>query len=449
MDLVDVEHDLRAHLHSRPTPRAPEGLVESTRALHRQRRRTQAGVVATGLAVALLFGGVPALRAALPLPGGSDVAAPSTPARTSPDPLASLFDLPVRGPLADDTGWLTAVAALPWEADGSGPLPQTRRVAWAGDVGTERIAMLLGRGNAQAPLVTWFTGPAGAAPEQMTQVTSVSTVAQNQPLAFADVPDGASAGVLVVVGSPGDTAEYLAGTAVSADGRRQEVRQQLPSVDGVAAAEVDGPFDLSTGARVVVSRDGRRVDTMSYLSTDRADAAVQALARGVSDPRGLAARVSAAAVGAAFSSGRATYGSGLDGATPVLLTAGPTAGGGELVLIGWTFRSGATVLAAAVTEVTADGSGSSSWALDPQPAGVPLVDQPVAVLFDTDLALSGPSGAVTAEAVAPGGALLTTLALESGSGTWGMGDGPTPATVRFLDAAGTALAEVRVTTSNG
>ena len=56
MDLTHVEDDLRAHLHSVPTPRAPGGLADAVRARHRSQRRQQAAVVGVGLAVALVFG---------------------------------------------------------------------------------------------------------------------------------------------------------------------------------------------------------------------------------------------------------------------------------------------------------------------------------------------------------------------------------------------------------
>ena len=449
MDLTHVEDDLRAHFSGLETPRAPGGLVDAVRARHRHQRRQQAVVVGVGLAVALVFGSVPVLRGLVPdAPTAQDVAAPSSRPARGP---SVLYDVPARGPLAEDAGWLAAMTAVPWQTtamDTETPAPvDTHRVTWAGDVGGTRVAFVLGQADARVQ-GAWFTGPAGAAPAEMEQATGLQQLAGGMPLVFVDAPEGTGNGVLVVVGLPGDTAEYVAGTTVSADGQQQEVREPLPGADGVAAAELDGPLDVTDGTRVVVSRAGRTVDSMAYVSTDRADAVVQALVAELDDPRGLAPRVSAETVRSVASTGRRTYGTGLDGATPVLLAAGPTAGGGELALVGWTFGSGATVLAAAASETSADGSATSSlWTLDPQPAGVPLADQPVAVLLADDLALSGPSGAVTAEARDAGGALLATLPLASGSGTGSAG--PDPATVRFLDAAGTVLAGVPVTRNDG
>ncbi|MGY1856099.1 hypothetical protein [Modestobacter sp. SYSU DS0290] len=446
MDLIDVEIELRSHLANRPTPLAPDprDLVTRTRDRHRRRRRHQAAVAGVGLSVALVFGAVPVVGALLPEPGTAvDAAAPSRGVSTQ-----SLYDLPTRGPLADDSAWLQAVAALPWRADeldpDTPPPVDSRRVAWAGDVAGVRVAFVLGSADGRLS-GTWFTGPAGAVPAAMTQATGGQRVVRNQPLGFLDVPAGGSSGVLVVVGLPGDTVELVDGTTVTADGEERVDRRPLPGEDGVAAGRISTLRGLAHGVRAVVSRNGQELDSMSYVSSDRATAIARSPVEGLTDPRGVRSRVSAETLQQVLGTVVGAYGSGMDGATPVLLAAGPT-GSGELVLAGITFRSGATVLVVGATRLKADGAttGSASTA-DPQPAGVPLVDQLLAVPLGGDLALSGPRDAAVAEVLDGDGALLTTLPLVAGSGVGSAGDGPAAASVRFLAADGTVLAEAPVT----
>ncbi|MGY2080916.1 hypothetical protein [Modestobacter sp. SYSU DS0657] len=446
MDLIDVETELRSHLANRPAPLAPDprDLVTRTRDRHRRRRRHQAVVAGVGLSVALVFGSVPVVGALLPEPRtAGDAAAPSRTVTTT-----SLYDVPVRGALADDAAWLQAVAALPWRSDefdpDTPPPVDSHRVAWAGDVAGTRIALVLGSQDGRLT-GTWFTGPDGAAPGELTQATGVQRLLRNQPVAFVDVPDGRSSGVLVVVGLPGDTVEYVDGTTVTASGEEQVERRQLPGEDGVAAGEISGPRGLPLGVRAVVLRNGQELDSMSYMTTDRADAVAQTPAEGLTDPRGLRSRVSEQAVQTVLGMAVRTYGPGLDGATPVLLAAGST-GSGEMVLAGFTFRSGATLLVVGSTRHGVDGSttGSASTA-DPQPAGVPLTDQLLAVPLDGDLALSGPPDAAVAEVLDAAGARLVTVPLVSGSGVGTAGDGPAAATVRFLGADGSVLAQAPVT----
>ncbi|MGY1748629.1 hypothetical protein [Modestobacter sp. SYSU DS0511] len=442
MDLIDVETELRSHLANRPTPRAPGDLAARTRLRHRRQRRQQAAVVGVGLAVALVFGSVPVLRGLLPETGTTqDVAAPSRGVSTQ-----NLYDLPARGALADDAAWLQAVAALPWEPDeldpAAPPPADSHRVAWADDVDGVRIAFVLGSADGRIS-GTWFTGPAGAEPAEMTQATGVQRLVRNQPTGLVDVPAGGSSGLLVVVGLPGDTVEYVDGTTVTATGEERVDRREMPGADGVAAGAIGEPRGTPP-MHVAVQRNGQPVDSMSLTMTDRAEAVLPAPVE-FTDPRGLGSRVSEQAVQQVLQTAVGAYGSGFDGATPVLLAAGPT-GTGEMVLAGVTFRSGATLLVVGSTRHGADGSttGSTSTA-DPQPVGTPLTDQLLAVPLDGDLALSGPPDAAVAEVLDAAGARLVTVPLSRGSGVGTAGDGPAAATVRFLGANGSVLAAAPVT----
>lgn len=438
MDPIDVETELRSHLATRPVPRAPGDLAERTRARHRRQRRQQAAVVGVGLAVALVFGSVPVLRGLLPdVRTTADVAAPS---RAS---APTLYELPTRGALAGDTAWLQAVAALPWRTDeldpDVAPPVGSHRVSWAGDVAGVRIALVLGRVEARVS-GAWFTGPAGAEPAEMTEATPVARISPREPLALVDAPGSGASGVLVVVGLPGDTVEYLDGTTVTAAGEEVGNRRRLLDEDGVATGGISAPRGSGSSVRISVQRNGRQV-SMSYTLTDRAEAIAQAPVEGLTDPRALRPRVSEDAVQSLLQMAAGTYGPGLDGATPVLLAAGRTGDDQEeMVLAGFTFRSGATVLVVGSTQITADGTTGSTATLAPRPAGTPLPDQVLAVLLDEDVALSGPSDAVTAEVLGRDGAVLGTVPLTAGSGV-----SSTEGTdVRFLGVDGAVLAEVAV-----
>ncbi|MBB3677470.1 hypothetical protein [Modestobacter versicolor] len=440
MDLLDVESELRSHLTTRPAPRAPEGLVERTRVLHRRRRRHQAAVAGAGLAVALLFGSVPVLRAALPDVGTADDAA--APPRVATQ---SLYELPTRGSLAGDAAWLQGVAALPWRADeleeGTSPPVGSHRVTWAGDVAGSRVALVLGDQDGRLS-GTWFTGPAGAEPGGMTQATGAYRVLRNQPLTLVDAPDGGASGLLVVVGLPGDTVEYVAGTTVTAAGTEQVDRRQLPGADGAAAGAIGDPRALAGRPRVAVLRGGQELSSMSYALTDRAEAFVQAPVEPLADPRGLRGRVSEELLQSTLRSAVSLYGIDTDVSTPVLLAAAPSSDGqGGTVLVGLTFPSGATLLSVGSSAVTSDQSSVSTHT-GTQPAGTPLPDQVLAVPLGGRVALSGPADAVSAELLGADGAPLATVPLSAGSGVGTTGSTATAA--RFRGADGTVLAEVGV-----
>lgn len=442
MDLLDVETELRTHLATRPAPRAPEGLVERTRVLHRRRRRHQAAVVGVGLAVALLFGSVPVLRAALPDVGRSDTAAPST------SGLPSLYDLPTRGSLAEDSGWLADVAALPWEQEAlvdqhTLPPVGSHRVVYAADVQDTRVALVMGQDDGSLASA-WFTGSAGADPDELTQAAVSVLAYPDQPITLLDVADGA--GLLLVVSRPGDEVSYLQGAIIAADGTRAEDVVALDVLDGVGVGTVPAPGIL-TSNEVRISRDGRQVYAMPAAPSDRAQAAAQA-AVDVSDPRGLAAGADPAAVQATARWALGGYGSGTEGVTPVLLAAGRPAGDrdAQVVVVGLTFPSGSTVVWASHTWTAADRSQTTTTSLDPVPAGTPLLDQTVAVRVGGALAVTAPAGAASAVVLASDGTTVTTVPLLRGSGVTDLLPAPAPVAyrVQLLDAAGGVLAEVQV-----
>jgi hypothetical protein len=446
MDLMDVETELRTHLTSRPTPLAPEGLVERTRLLHRRRRRQQAAVVGVGLAVALLFGSVPVLRAALPDVGRSDTAAPSTAG------LTSLYDLPARGSLADDGDWLDAVAALPWaERPGvdqdTQPPVDSHRVLYAADVQGSRVALVAGRDGAVLSSA-WFTGPTGADPDELTQAAASARAYPDQPITLLDVPAGGDTGLLVVLTRPGDRVSYVQGLQVAADGSTTKDLIDLPVTEGVAVATLPAPGGLPGEATVVIDRAGQQAYSIRPATSDRAvDAALAPIA--VSDPRGLRSGITESALQGTARLALSAYGSGAEGVTPVVLAAGTLAGDGEAqaLLVGITFPSGATALWASRSGTAADGSGTSTTtSLDPVPAGTPLLDRTAAVRVSGSLLVTAPAGAASAVVLASDGTTVTTVPLVRGSGVTDLLPAPAPVAyrVQVLDAAGGVLAEAQV-----
>ena len=443
MELTHVEDELRAHLHSVTTPRAPGDLTDAVRARHRSQRRQQAAVVGIGLAVALVFGSVPVLRGIVPdAPATEDVAAPP---RTSVD---SLYDLAPRGALAGDPDWAPAVAALPWDTAGlpeADPPADSRRVVYAADVPGARVALVAGHEGTRSS-ATWFTGPTGAPPEQMVQTTGSQRLLRGQPvLLLVDPPQGAP-GSLVLVGFPGDTLEYVDGRTVTASGQEEEQRRSVATDDGIAVADVSPrPGRLLSLETTVRTADGDVRSTEGLGSTGNDPSPV--LLEDLQDPRGLRARVTDEVLETVLQAGDSHYGTGLDGGTAVLLAAGPVGGsGGEMALIGYTFSSGATGLWVGRADPSGpDGSYTASVRTgSPSPAGTPVTEQVLAVpLAAGDLALSGPPEAVAAQVLDTDGALLTTLPLDGGTG---VGQTPPPAAdrVRFLDSTGAPLAEVPV-----
>jgi hypothetical protein len=447
MDLIDVESELRSHLAARGdrVASAPTDLVERTRRRHRQYRRHRAALVGVGLAVALLFGTVPVLRGVLPAVGRSDTAAPAA------SPLPSLYDLPVRGSLAGDRAWLTDVAALPWRENAAVdpdtvPPIDSHRVLYAADVAGTRVALVMGEEGALLSSA-WFTGPAGANPHEMAQAAWSVRAYPDDPLMLLDDVGGPA--VLVVVSRPGDEIEYTSGRTVSAAGDQADVDVALTAEDGVASASVPRPVGYPMSVSVRVVRDGQEVYSDFPSLSDRvADAAMAPML--ISDPRGLRSNVEESWLQSLAQSALGSYGSGADGVTPVLLAAGPVAGTGDphVAMVGLTFPSGATDHWAVRYEaVTGQSSSGNTTSTLPEPAGTPLLAQVVALRVGGALAVSAPASAATAVLLASDGTTVATVPLVDGGGATDLLPAPAPVAfrVRALDAAGTVLAEARVT----
>ncbi|MCZ2814072.1 MULTISPECIES: hypothetical protein [unclassified Modestobacter] len=236
-------------------------------ALDRHRRR-RAGSWATGaLAVVLLGTGASLAHSAVTEPPAAT--ATSTPApvtSTYVAPQSELVEAPVRGSLADDEDFLAAMAAAPWTGpvgpdgdvvDWGGPEPEpgTGRVVYAADVpGGHRWAVVVARAGTEW-VWTWFTGPRGAEPAEMTPVIG-GVPLWTGPLALMD--GSAETSTLVVLGEPGLEAEYSPSLDRTSGGELVRDFDPLPLVDGVPLGVVISPVTWTAGEVQVTSPVGQQ-----------------------------------------------------------------------------------------------------------------------------------------------------------------------------------------------
>ncbi len=261
----DPDADVRdalLRLAARAGPPRDVDTADAALALARRRLRTRAAAAAGVLVAALVVATAPGLV--------PDVAVPEPPARGTP-PAASPADLSPRGSLAGDEAFLAGVAALDWStAPGDdGPPPADRQVVFAGDLpGGRRWALVVASDRGQL-LHTWFGGPAGAAPGELTLLAAPERTGRATTFALLDTTGAAP--LLVVVTRPGDGARYSPGTVRLADGTLGRAWTELAETAGVLAAAVPAP--VYPGSEVVeLVRDGSTT-ALRYLSrTDGSEA---------------------------------------------------------------------------------------------------------------------------------------------------------------------------------
>ena len=411
----------------------------STEPPARPRSRAPGGVLAAAVALVLVFLAVRLTSSSTPPAREHDRADPR-PVQTHP---VEFFDMATRGTLAEDTAWVTGVAALPLLT----ALPAERHVVLATDVPEERIALVLGRAGSDT-VAAWLVGPTGGPPGQMTLATTPFAVSGWDPVALWDVPPAQwTGGLVVVVGHPGDEFSFLPGNSVAADGSQERVANRLPNTDGVAVAPV-GPPPAPSGTLVLInSRSGawRLPPVLSDRAQVLAEAPVQP-----ADPRGLRAGVDELRLQSLLRDMVAAYGLAPAQISPILLATGPVGDAGDqAVLVGATLPTGATVAWLGVA-----GSGPGEPVIRvvptvPEAAGTALLDRVVAVPAgwavsrlplppaDTPpgwVVISGPRAGTTALLLGLDGEPLATLPLVGGAGV-----GPAPpgtVAVRVLDARG-------------
>lgn len=155
---------------------------ETTR--RRARRLRVAGAMAAALAVVLAAIGIERLDLLTPKPN------PWAPAAEIP--VRALLDSPLRGSLAQDQTFLTAML---------GRLPEGARLLYASDVGDQRLVLASVPGE-PTTLLMWFAGPVGAKAKQAQENYSGEAAAASHYTSTTSHENG----VAVVVGPVGYTA---------------------------------------------------------------------------------------------------------------------------------------------------------------------------------------------------------------------------------------------------
>jgi hypothetical protein len=433
----------------------PEDLAQRTRERYRAQRRSRAALAAGGLLALVVLVGVPVVASTVAEAPRGEVAEPSE--RTFvPSQASSLYSLPTRGSLAGDDGWLAGVVALDWgpvdpamQPPGTevpDPPLDSRKVAFAGDVPSGRVALVLGLDDNRL-VHAWFTGPEGAAVGRMELASFPSTSNHDDALVLRDAPGPTGAVTLLVLGQPGDTVDIGLTPVVEASGEIRSDRLDVDVEDGIATVEVDlpDPFrGIGGDVRVRRSSGTDRGMTMEDSARLRGGAPPTPLVADVepADPRGLLDRTDPVASAWTAAGQVAEYGLTAEQARPTLLAAGPLGArvGTYGELYGMTHPSGATSTWVVTYSPADPDSGSSLATFPPAPAGTALLDRVLAVQAMAGLLVSAPDG-VEAQVVDDSGAVLLTVPLERGAGTAPFNDQRYGRTVRILDATGAVLAE--------
>jgi hypothetical protein len=452
-DLEGRLRDLRYDM-----PLVPLDLAQRTRDRHRAQRRRRRMLGAVACVAAVVFVGVPLVASGL---GEDHRSAPAAPSHAAPalDDGPSLYDIPTRGSLAHDDAWLEAVAAREWtvldaayEAAGAPAVPdpplESRRVAFAGDVSSGRVALVLGTDGSNRLSHAWFTGPEGAAPDQMTQATTPSESGMDTVMALVDAPaPDAESLTVVVVARPGDTADIGFPIEVDRDGVIHRDRTAVSMDDnGIVVNEIFGrQIWLSPTTDVQVHRGSRAV--VSMITERSARLGAESISMSLpADPRGLLDDVDRSVLRGLTGAHLADYGVTSEQVGTTLLAEGPldasTDDRGQL--IGATFPSGATIAWIETYSTERPGEGASLWELPGGPAGTALLDRVLAVRVLGGLMVSAPSG-VSAQAVDARGTVLATIPLRQGGGAGPLVNAGGATRVRVLDAAGGVVVETPIT----
>ena len=461
---LDLETRLRdQRTRAEEIPPASFDLAQRVRERAREQRRRRIALTAAGIAAALVFVGLPALASGLVDEGsrGESASPPSRRPAVSQNP--PLDDLPTRGSLADDEGWLREVAELSWRSPElergidrgvmlHDPALDTRHVAFAGDVPGGRVALVLGLDLDSRPVHAWFVGPEGADPEEMTLTAIPGESTQRQPMALWASPDPTSEDqALVVVGLPGDEVDMMTGREVTAAGEVRELWQSIPMEDGVGAVSPERPFAWPPPMDFRVRRDGQTEPIFPTLDFSERLVAGAEEPIEVADPRGLAGAVDAGELQWTVQMLLMHYGLPAEQLRPTLLAGGPVGAGSSTsaVLVGVTFPSGATTTHLVTYWGSSGGMTSEAVWADPAPAGTALLDRVIALASSNALTVSGPPEGVMVEVYLADGTPFTTMPLVDG-----VGIGPLPppgpprspeiARIRILDATGSFVTEAPV-----
>jgi hypothetical protein len=429
----------------------PADLAQRTRERFRAQRRTRTAMAAGGLLLLLVFVGVPVAASTFAAdPQRGQTATPSSGHTFTPAAPTGLYAVPTRGDLADDEEWLAAVTELDWAVDTSSlpagmsvpdPSVGSRRVAFAGDVASGRVALVLGM-EGRNLAYAWFIGPEGAEPEEMALATMPGHVGQDGFLGLVDAPSPeAPEQSLVVVALPGDTMTWRGPSTVSASGEVEEQTIPLDLDEGIGTHEVSVPFSWDVDVRG--PSDQRRGGSLTDSDRSRPAGSAQGLPAEIviADPRGLAATTIRENAQHVARSMLDEYALGAADAQPTLLAAGPLGVRGDQFgeLYGMTHLSGATEVWLATYATSRPDSGVAISRFPPAPVGQALMERVIAVSAMAGLLVSAPDGA-EAQVLDRAGVVLTTIPLTQGAGTGPMNN-PAASKVRILDAAGNVVGE--------
>jgi hypothetical protein len=343
-------------------------------------------------------------------------------------------------------GWAYVDASsLPSGMQVPDPSVGSRRVAFAGDVASGRVALVLGM-EGRTLAAAWFVGPEGAEPGEMVLATMPGFVGQAGFLGLVDAPaPDAPDQSLIVVAMPGDTMTWKGASTVSASGEVVEETLPLDLDDGVGTHEVSVPWEWDVDVR---SPNGQhRGGSLTDSDRSRLGGSAQGLPAeiAIADPRGLATMTMHENAQHLTRSVLSDYSLRAIDAQPTLLAAGPLgAQGGQYgELYGMTHPSGATEVWLATYLPSRPDSGVALSRFPPAPVGQTLMERVIAVGARAGLLVSAPEG-VEAQVLDPSGAVLTTIPLTRGAGSGPMND-PAASKVRVLDAAGDVVGEGPVT----
>ena len=448
---TDLEARLRRDLRARgdDVPPAPDDLAELTRRRHRVLRRREYRFAGVALAAAVLLVGVPIVASTVATdsergqtagPGGSETLLPRD---------SELYDAPTRGGLAGNESWLADVAALPWWPDSphrdpgmelTEPEVDTRHVAYADDVPSGRVALVVGSTGREV-VHAWFVGPRGAEPSEMT-VADFPGAYQSDVVALVDGEPDADTLTLVVVARPEDVIMRPVVSLPDGEGGTPATTETLDLDDGIAVLDVERRWAESDTGLFVQRDDGSGVG-VAISASGRVELADRSSVE-PADPRGLT-RESELNPWIAISTGEQlqSYGLDPDQARPTLLAWGTIAAYRSAALVGVTFPSGATGMWLATYDPRNPGAGSVHLTLPSGPAGTDLLDRVVAVGEGGGLVVSAPDG-VRADVLDASGAVLESLPMVDGAGTWPLRDPEAASSVRIVDEAGDTVAELPI-----
>lgn len=320
-------------------------LYERLRERRQRSDRRRLAFVASGL-VALLVG------IAIPLSLIRLRAANESAEVANPSGVQGHLGLPTRGNLGADQAFIEEVLQLPWDASGVIPRPQTRHVAFAGDLLDQRWALVVGSQNDGTVVGMWFFAWAGADAKSLRPADQLFRVSPDQPVVATR--GGASESPVVVITAPGDLVEVSWHTDIDNEGTISRTFEPLDTVNGVAITSIEGTGDCTIcGLSIAVSRSGQLLFRGSPMPQGGTFASPGLDSIEFADPRGFGGLVPDPVwIANAFAGLAAPLGFPINQLSPVLLYAGQIPGttGWETtgIVVAITLPSGASAVATSV-----------------------------------------------------------------------------------------------------